>query len=135
MSQSTLVYLNYYVLLALFIIAWVSGGYWLYVDSKARGSSYPSLWAISWVFFWPIGVYYLIYFYRESDRGYPPSRKEHVAAMFACSSILATSLGLISASSVPISRAGTAVLTFVVAIPLMYYIVIYRPNSQIQHST
>ncbi len=134
MSQSTFVYLDYYVLLALFIIAWLSGGYWLYVDSKARGSSYPLLWATSWVVFWPIGVYYLIYFYRESDRENPPSRKEHVAAMFAGSSIFATSLGLISASSVPISRAGTAVLTFVVAIPIMYYIVIYRPNNVIQRS-
>jgi 4-amino-4-deoxy-L-arabinose transferase-like glycosyltransferase len=132
MAQSTLV--NYYVLLALFIVAWTTGGYWLYVDSKARGSSYPSLWAISWIVFWPIGVYYLIYFYRGSSRESPPSRTEHIAAVFAASSLIATSIGLIPASTVEITRAGTAVLTFAVVIPVMYYLIIYRRNSFLQQS-
>ena len=135
MSQSPLVDLNYYALLVMFFITWISGGYWLYVDSKTRGSSYSVFWALSWILFWPIGVCYLIRIRQEHNRQHPPSRRENISAVIAGSSILATAIGVSLSSSVSISQAGTVIICFGILIPTMYYILLYRENGSISQGT
>ncbi|MBX0294344.1 hypothetical protein [Haloarcula nitratireducens] len=120
MSLSALFYAGFLARLALFAVAWLSIGYWFYADSAARGSSFPALWGVGSVLFWPSAVYYLVSVRRSRERARPVARRERVAWMFAVSSLGAAVAGTTVTPPDPLSGTAFTLFLFVALFPLTY---------------
>jgi hypothetical protein len=83
------VYVGYYVTLAVFVVTWVSIGYWVYADARARGSRTPFLWGLTSAFLLLPLAYYLFVYRRGTERATPKTRRERVAGVLAVSGVLA----------------------------------------------
>ena len=90
MTVPPAVYLEYYLMVALFAVVWVSLGYWIYADATARGSSSALSWAFGTMVFIPTGVYYHLFYRRSHERDVPQTRRERVAGILAVSGIVTT---------------------------------------------
>ncbi|WP_135303032.1 hypothetical protein [Haloarcula amylovorans] len=120
MSLPTLFYVEYLTRLALFVVAWISIGYWFYADSAARGSSLPIFWSIVSVFFWPLALYYLAGFRRSHERARPTTQRERLAWIFAVSSLVAVVVGMTVTPPDPFSQGVVSWLLFAALVPLAY---------------
>jgi hypothetical protein len=124
---SPVVYFNHVLRLGLFVVTWVSLGYWLYADSAARRSSLPGVWSLS-VLFWPIGVYYFVSVRRSNDREHPPTGLERLALMLAVSSIVAIVVGPLATPPDLVPNGTGSILLFGLLVPITSYLIFGRQN-------
>lgn len=128
MSPSPLVYFNHVLRLGLFVVTWVSVGYWLYADSAARGRSFPVVWSLS-VLFWPLGVYYFVSVRRSTDRERPPTGLERLALLLAVSSIVAIVVGTLATPPDLVPNGTGSLLLFGLLLPITSYLIFGKQNG------
>lgn len=107
------------------VVGIVSFSYWIRLDSTARGSSSPLLWAILGPIFWPAALYYLLVVRPSNERRYPPTRWQGLAGMFAVTSFGANVLVSILAPPDPFTQILYTPVCFVVLL-LLTYLLVYR---------
>ncbi|WP_266079315.1 DUF7534 family protein [Haladaptatus caseinilyticus] len=118
----------YLVSLAMYVVTVLSVNYWVYSDATARGSSFPSFWSISSVFFWLPALYYFIRYRHLHERQRPPTRGNRIAQTLAISSLSATVVTTFFAPPdqftrtllVPACFAGTLSVTYVLVYRRQY---------------
>ncbi len=114
------VYLEYYLMLVLFAVGWVSLGYWIYADATARGSSSALFWAIGTVVFLPIGVYYLLFYRRSHERAVPQTRRERIAEILAVGGIVTTVASAMLTPPDPLTQLQFMPVAFVVTVLVLF---------------
>ncbi|WP_435155882.1 DUF7534 family protein [Haladaptatus sp. DFWS20] len=121
----------YLASLAMYVVTVLSVNYWVYSDATARGSSFPSFWSISSIFFWLPALYYLIRYRHLHERQRPPTRGNLIAQTFAISSLSATVVATFFAPPDQFTRTLFVPACFAVTLSVTYVLVYRRQYERI----
>ena len=105
--------------------SYVAGGYWIYVDAKARGSPRPHGWLFNWLVFTLFGlVHYLWVRDRIGTRSRPVSAIERMAFALVASVFFSFLYTAIFLPSDPVSQVWVIPVVVGIALPSVYLVLV-----------
>lgn len=122
MSLSTQLLLQAAPALLVFVVIWVSIGYWIYADALARGCSDAAAfrWAVVSAVVIPIGAVYLFTVRGSDERNYPRTRRERLAGTLAGSGLVALVASAVLAPPDPVTQLRVLPVAFAVIAAATY---------------
>lgn len=91
---------------------------WVYADARARGSSVPALWAVSFLPVVFVQVWYVGVYRRRNERVRPRTSGERWTAVAALAAVLSALVAGIVAPPDPVTQLVYWVPSFVAAVPV-----------------
>ncbi|OYR42757.1 hypothetical protein DJ82_01715 [Halorubrum sp. Ib24] len=109
--------------MALFLFVLLATGVWVNFDAHARGSDYPTVWAVFAPLSGIVLAYYLLWWRRGRPRERPPGRVERAAVTVAVAGIGGMIAGSLVSPPDPAAQLTVWPIAFACCLPVAYWVV------------